>query len=122
MVITSPDLAPGFQLAGVETFPVDSIDAAEKLLRQLLAGEEASLIVVPQDLLQALPNRLQRQIEASYRPLVMAIPGGAPSTPAEGRRHYIAELIRRAIGFHITFGGAGGAGAPQGAETGREER
>lgn len=104
MVITTPDLAPGFQLAGVETFAVENAEKAEGILRELLTGAEASLIVVRQDLLQAMPPRLQRQLEASYRPLVMAIPGGGPTAPAEERRHYIAELIRRAIGFHITFG------------------
>ena len=55
-------------------------------------------------LLQAVGRRLQHQIEASYRPVVIAIPGGTPTASGEGRRHYIAELIRRAIGFHINFG------------------
>jgi V/A-type H+-transporting ATPase subunit F len=104
MVITTPDLAPGFQLAGVETFAVENAENAEAVLRELLVRDEASLIVVRQDLLQAMPHRLQRQLEASYRPLVMAIPGGTPTGPTEERRHYIAELIRRAIGFQITFG------------------
>jgi vacuolar-type H+-ATPase subunit F/Vma7 len=104
MVITTPDLAPGFRLAGVETFAVESCEKAEALLRQLLEGGEASLIAVRQDLLQAIDPRLQRHIETSYRPVVMLIPGGTPTTSGEGRRRYISELIRRAIGFHITFG------------------
>jgi V/A-type H+-transporting ATPase subunit F len=104
MVITTPDLAAGFRLAGVETFAAESPEKAEALLRKLLEGEEASLIAVRQDLLRAIDPRLQRQIETSYRPVVMLIPGGTPAPPGEGRHHYIAELIRRAIGFHITFG------------------
>jgi len=104
MVITTPDLAPGFRLAGVETFPVESSDTAEQVLRELLEGDEASLIAVRQDLLDSIDPRLRRQVETSYRPLVMLIPGGTPASPGEGRRRYIAELIRRAVGFHITFG------------------
>ncbi len=104
MVITTPDLAPGFQLAGAETFAVESIEEAETVLHQLLEGGEASLIVVRQDLLGAMHPHLQRQIEASYRPVVMAIPGGTPTAQPEQHRRYIADLIRRAIGFHITFG------------------
>jgi V/A-type H+-transporting ATPase subunit F len=104
MVITTPDLAPGFQLAGAETFVVESAEEAKTVLQQLLEGDEASLIVLRQDLLGAVPPRLQRQIDASYRPVVMAIPGGTPTTSAEEHRRYIAELIQRAIGFHITFG------------------
>ncbi len=107
MIITTPDLVPGFQLAGAEAFAVESAEEAERVLHKLLEGGEASLIVVRQDLLQAMPPRLQRQIEASYRPVVMAIPGGTPATLVEEHRRHITELIRRAIGFHITFGTEG---------------
>lgn len=104
MVITTPDLAPGYQLAGVETFAAETPEEAETILRELMAGEEASLIAVRQDLLQHIDSRLQRQIESGYQPVVMTIPAGIPAHPADERRRYIAELIRRAIGFHITFG------------------
>jgi vacuolar-type H+-ATPase subunit F/Vma7 len=103
MVITTPDLAPGFELAGVETFSATNSEEAETLLRQLLAQGEASLIVVRQALLQAMHIRLQRQVETSFQPLIMAIPGGMPTvTKGEHRRH-LAELIRRTVGFQITF-------------------
>ena len=107
MVITTPDLAPGFELAGVETFAVENVDQAEAILVDLLSGDEASLIVVRQGLLEAMGSRLQRQVRRSYRPVVIGIPGGVPTTTADMRRHrYISELIRRAIGFRITFGSA----------------
>ena len=104
MVITSPDLAPGFQLAGVETFAVEDVEKAEDVMRKLLTGDEASLIVVSRDLRQAMNPRLRRQIERSYKPVVVDIPTGLPTTPGEAHRRHISELIRRAIGFHITFG------------------
>jgi len=105
LVITTPDLAPGFELAGVETFAVDDVDQAETVLDQFLSGDEASLIVVRQGLLEAMSARLQRQVSRSYRPVVIAIPGGMPTMATSGRRQrYISELIRRAIGFRITFG------------------
>ena len=107
MVITTPDLAPGFELAGVETFAVENVDQAESILEELLIGDEASLIVVRQGLLEAMGARLQRRVRHSYRPVVIAIPGGVPTLTASGRRQrYISELIRRAIGFRITFGSA----------------
>ena len=104
IVITTPDLAPGFQLAGVETFAVEGAEQAAAILRRFLAGDEASLIVVRRGLLQAVPPRLRRQLETSYRPVVMAIPGGLPADAGAERRRTIAELIRRAIGYQITFG------------------
>jgi vacuolar-type H+-ATPase subunit F/Vma7 len=105
MVITTPDLAPGFQLAGVETFAVEDADQAETVLRDLLTGDAASLIVIRQRLLAAMSPALQHQARNSYEPVVIAIPGSLP-TPARRRQHYISELIRRAIGFQITFGSA----------------
>ena len=104
VVITTPDLAPGFQLAGVETHAVEQPETAHALLRELLEGKRASLIAVSQDLLETLDPRLRRQIDSSYRPIVMALPRCRRAEPGAGRQEYILELIRRAIGFHITFG------------------
>jgi vacuolar-type H+-ATPase subunit F/Vma7 len=104
VVITTPDLVPGFQLAGVETYAVANPEKAQALLRDLMQSEDASLIAVRQDLLEGIDPRLQRQIDTSYQPIVTAIPGGGLALPGEGRQHYITQLIRRAIGFHITFG------------------
>jgi vacuolar-type H+-ATPase subunit F/Vma7 len=105
MVITPPDLAPGFELAGVETFVVEDVDQAETILDQLLRGDEASLIVIRQGLLEAMSPRLQRRVSRSYRPVAIAVPGGIPTLASSGRRQrYLSELIRRAIGFRITFG------------------
>ena len=104
MVITTPDLAPGFELAGVETFAVESVDQAEKLLEEFLAGDEASLIVVRQGLLEAMDAALQRRVSRSYRPAVIAIPGSVSIVPSQRRQRYISDLLRRAIGFRINFG------------------
>jgi vacuolar-type H+-ATPase subunit F/Vma7 len=103
MVITTPALAPGFQLAGVETFAVDSPEQAEAILRPLLAGDKASLVVVHRGWLQAMPPLLKRQIEMSYRPVVIDIPDVTPTLPQETRRHQLAKLMRRIVGFQITF-------------------
>lgn len=104
MVVTTPDLAPGFQLAGVETFAVEDAGQAGTILRQLLSEDEASLIVLRQGLLDTLDSGLQRQIRRSYRPVVITIPGGISAPFSHRRQRYISELIRRAIGFRITFG------------------
>lgn len=104
MVITTPDLASGFQLAGVETFAAADPAEAEAILRKLLSGGEASLIAVRRALLEAMDVRLQRQVETTYQPVVMAIPGAMPILAREQRYWAISELIRRAIGFQITFG------------------
>ena len=104
MVITTPDRAPGFELAGVETFAVENVTQAETTLEELLTGDEASLIVVRQGLLEAMDAGLQRRVSRSYRPAVIAIPGTVSIVPGQRRQRYISDLLRRAIGFRITFG------------------
>jgi V/A-type H+-transporting ATPase subunit F len=104
MVITTPELASGFELAGVETFTAEDGQQAESILRRLLKERDASLIAIDERFMKDINPRLQRQLETSYQPVVMPIPGGAQAVPGEERRRYIASLIRKAIGFHITFG------------------
>jgi vacuolar-type H+-ATPase subunit F/Vma7 len=104
MIITTPDLAPGFQLAGVETLVVKSPAQAEAALNQLLASNNASVVVICRSLLQGVSSPLKRQIEASYPPVVVDIPDGLPALFPQGtRRHQLNELIRRTIGFQMTF-------------------
>lgn len=104
MVIATPELAPGFQLAGVETLVVESPAQAEATLSQLLASDNISLVVVCRSLLQGVSSRLKRQIETSYPPVVVDIPDGQPALfPPESRRHQLNELMRRTIGFQMTF-------------------
>jgi vacuolar-type H+-ATPase subunit F/Vma7 len=103
IVITTPDLAPGFELAGVDTFAVDSRERAQSLLREFLEKAQPDLIAVCSDLIEDMDLQLQRRVDRSYHPVVIAIPGGTPSITESGRQRYIAELIRRAVGFQITF-------------------
>jgi vacuolar-type H+-ATPase subunit F/Vma7 len=102
-VVTQPDLAPGFALAGVETFPVDDSETAEGLLSAWLDLGEAGLIALDERLLPGLTASLLRRLEHSERLFHIAIPAGMYSGSAEARQERIAALIRQAIGFHITF-------------------
>ncbi|MBI4444500.1 MAG: V-type ATP synthase subunit F [Acidobacteria bacterium] len=103
IVVTLPEDAAGFQLAGVETFAVETAMQAESLLRRLAAEEEASIIMVHPEFLEQLDPILRRQLEAHYPPIIVALPHAVAIADERRRRQYIAELIRRAIGFRISF-------------------
>lgn len=105
IVITNPDLAPGFQLAGVTTFVAEDAEAARRRLIELLDEGEAGVIALDEPYLGALDLRTQRRIQQGYRPVVIGLPTGHVEMPEARRRRQIAELIRRAIGVRITFGG-----------------
>ncbi|MBW7885629.1 MAG: V-type ATP synthase subunit F [Caldilineaceae bacterium] len=105
IVITHPDLAAGFRLAGVETYSASSPEEAQRQLQALLDDEEAGLIAMDQGFLEALDSQTQRRIERIYRPVVIGIPMGKAGGDAAARRLQLAELIRRAIGVRISFRG-----------------
>ena len=105
IIVTRPSLAPGFQLAGVETFAADDADAAQKLVTGWLEAGEAALLALDDGLLADFDPAVQRRLEGSDRLPHIAIPGGGPVGPKDSRQRHITDLIRRAIGFHITFRG-----------------
>jgi vacuolar-type H+-ATPase subunit F/Vma7 len=107
-VLIRPDLAPGFSLAGVETFPIETPEAASSLLAAWLDAGEGGLIALDANLLAGLTPSVARRLENSDRLFHVSIPGGVFSGTAEARQQRIAALIRQAIGFHITFRHADG--------------
>jgi vacuolar-type H+-ATPase subunit F/Vma7 len=105
-VITHPDLAPGFQLAGVKTYLAENAEIARHQLVELLDEGEAGVIAIDQPYLASLDPKTRRRIEEGYRPVVIGLPTGHAGTAEASRRRQLAELIRRAIGVRITFGGS----------------
>src|SRR3972149_5651742 len=105
LVVTRPSLVPGFHLAGVEAFPAEDVEAAQRLIAEWLDTNEAGLLAVDDGLLAGFDPGFRRRLEAADRLPHLAIPGGESLGPETSGRRRIAELIRRAIGFHITFRG-----------------
>lgn len=105
LVVARPSLVPGFHLAGVEAFAVEEAEQAQALIAEWLEAGEAGLLAIDDGLLAGFDATFRRRLEAAERLPYLAIPSGEPSGPAGGRRRRIAELIRRAVGFHITFQG-----------------
>ncbi len=102
-VITDPSIAPGFRLAGVETFAVGGVAEAQQVLLRLLAEGETGVVAMDSTYLARLDDPIRRRIETGYRPIVIAIPTGVSTGTGARRSRFIAELIRHAIGIRITF-------------------
>ena len=105
LIVTSPTLVAGFQLTGVEAFPAEDVESAQALIGGWLDSGEEGLLAIDEGLLAGLEPAFIKRLEAAAHLPYLTIPGGWPSSPAVSRRHRIAEMIRRAIGFHITFKG-----------------
>ncbi len=105
LIVTRPNLAPGFQLAGVDVHGVEDVESAQELIAGWLAAGETGLLAIDEGVLAALDPALIRRLSTAEQLPFLAIPGGR-AIGEEASRHYrILEMIRRAIGFHITFKG-----------------
>ena len=105
LVLTRPALVSGFQLAGVNAYGAEDVETAQEMVENWLANGEAGLLAVDDGLLAEMNPALLRRLASSDQLPYMAIPGGGPLGPEATRKYRISEMIRRAIGFHITFKG-----------------
>lgn len=105
IILTRPSLVPGFQLAGVDVYGAEDIESAEEMIEQWLNAGEEGLLAVDDGLLEGINKDLIKRLETTGKLLYIPIPGGRPLGMEASRRRRIAEMIRRAIGFHITFKG-----------------
>ncbi len=103
IVLTDPDNADGFRLAGVDVEVVDSEDKVRERLNRLLDDESSGIIAVNEGLMAAIDERTQNKIDSIYRPLVVSLPLREKLAIGDDHRAYLARLIRRAIGFDITL-------------------
>lgn len=103
-----PGDALGFRLAGAAVEEVPPGGEAEAF-RRLLADPRVGVLAVEEELLGTAPPRLLRR--ARERGLPVLLPFALPRRWGdEGRgRAYVAALVRRAVGYGVKLGAAGGA-------------
>jgi V/A-type H+-transporting ATPase subunit F len=106
-VAVRPGDALGFRLAGaaVEEIPEGGEAAA---FRRLVSEAHIGVVAVEEEVLARVPPRLLRR--AHERGLPVILPFALPRRWGDaGRgRAYVAALIRRAVGYAVKLGGAGG--------------
>jgi vacuolar-type H+-ATPase subunit F/Vma7 len=105
VVLTHPSQVPGFQLAGVETYPAEKSSDVEQKLRLFFGNQESILLAVDHDLLPGIDPVLMRTLQNSDTIQLVSIPGGLATGKAPSRNDSIADLIQHAIGFRITLKG-----------------
>jgi vacuolar-type H+-ATPase subunit F/Vma7 len=105
LIVTRPALVSGFHLAGVEAYGAGTVETAQKLVTGWLEIGESGLLAVDEKLLAEFTPAFRRRLEAApYLPCV-ALPAGDEAGREGAIWHETAELIRRTVGFQITFPG-----------------
>jgi len=98
-VIADSATCTGFRLAGVEsTFALAGAEAEAKIA-ELLSEESFGIIVVSERMVENCDWRLKKKIEATAKPIVVAIPDSAGPIEQE---ESLAKLIKRALGVDLT--------------------
>jgi vacuolar-type H+-ATPase subunit F/Vma7 len=103
-VVTTPELAPGYRLAGAATRSLDSVSEAAELLNRLLEQPgDGDVVAVHEPFFNALPATLRRRIDSLASPLVVVLPGGEGADVAAERRAQHLRILWAAVGYQITF-------------------
>lgn len=102
LVLTTPELAAGYRLAGVATLEIESAAEAAEQLESLLKSEDG-VIAVHAPHFHALAPSLRRRLDALRAPLVVALPAGTAADEAVERRERLLQMLRHAVGYEITF-------------------
>jgi V/A-type H+-transporting ATPase subunit F len=100
VVITDPDSAPGFRLAGVDVLEASSLDEAKKIIPQMLYKDDTGIVAVSEDFMTVLDEKLLEKIDKTYRPIIIPIPSKIKGID---RTSYIERLLQRAIGYNIVI-------------------
>ncbi len=104
LILTTPELAPGYRLAGVATVGADGpADAATRLRELLQAAGEHGIVAVHEPYLDALDDDLRRRVDESREPLVVALPPGDAVAGVSERRARLLRMLWQAVGYHITL-------------------
>lgn len=103
VVLTDPESADGFRLAGVDVLEVPEGDRAKikKALVNLINDDDIGVVAINEEFMSGVDEGTRAKIDRLYRPIVVAIPAKTRLDVGEARASYLAKMIRRAIGFDI---------------------
>ena len=100
VVVTDPDSAPGFRLAGADVIEASSLDEAKKIIPPLIYKDDTGIVAISEDLMSALDEKMQEKIGKTYRPIIIPIPSRCKGIE---RTSYMERLLQRAIGYNIVI-------------------
>jgi len=100
-VLTDPETASGYRLAGLEAITATSAEAAARLSEMILSNQYA-LIAVDESLLKD-PNRAaERTMRGRSAPVLLTLPNLLAAFSGGGdAKAYMRSLVRETIGFDI---------------------
>jgi vacuolar-type H+-ATPase subunit F/Vma7 len=105
IVITRPDLADGFRLAGVETIAVNNAEEVVSIITPWLEKKDDLLIAMDDGIFSLMDKGFIGRIYAASHILLVTIPDGPIQRGENTRKERLFEMIRHATGIKFSFKG-----------------
>jgi vacuolar-type H+-ATPase subunit F/Vma7 len=100
-VVTGPETADGFLLAGVKVDAVTTAAETEARLKAAFEEKDCGLLLVDELLLEEVGEALLRRLERAVLPIVVPLPLDMKWCREKRGMDYLLRLIRRSIGYHM---------------------
>ncbi len=100
VVVTDSDRASGFRLAGADVLEADTAEDVKRVIPPLLYKDDIGIVVVNEEFMLSLDEKLMDRIEKMHRPLIIPLPSKSKEVD---RKTYIERLLRKAIGYNIVL-------------------
>ena len=95
----------GFSLAGIQVREAVTAVDAQGVLTEEMDNERTGLILIDEAFARDYPAKLQKRIDKSSIPLVVAIPVITQWEYVHESGGVFENIIRRAVGYRIKFDG-----------------
>ena len=99
-VVCRPQLAAGFELAGLPVTSAADAAAAAAVVKRMGGDARVGLILVDETLFRSLPHDLMARLDRQALPIVAPFPAPSWDVRAEAEA-YVLEILRQAIGYRV---------------------
>jgi vacuolar-type H+-ATPase subunit F/Vma7 len=99
-VVSTPALAPGFELAGLAVRRANDGTSAAEAIRHWASDAEVGIVLVDDTLYGALPREFMTRLDRAALPVVAPVPAPRWDERSEAET-YILEILRQAIGYRV---------------------
>ena len=100
-VLSGPELATGFSLAGISAVPANDAASATLRFRELLDDPTIGVVLLEERFHDLLPDDVRRQLSRRPLPMVVPFPGISWEAAPGAAESYIVELLRQVIGYRV---------------------
>jgi vacuolar-type H+-ATPase subunit F/Vma7 len=98
-VVTTPAVALGYRAAGLRPRVAASVEEAQERLAEMSREGAWGVVLIQEELLGE--SGWTPVAGSPELPIVVPFPGPAPDRPADEASAYVAELLRRAVGYRV---------------------